>query len=620
MSEWEKKTVEKDNFFKMPQHQAKKDSPDDQSEAQKPRKLISGVEVSSEVVNLLENARQLAQECRFTFAEKELFKIHEGSARAAFTIAVIGEFSRGKSTLINNLLELKETALPTGALPTTAMLTTVMFHETSKLVHIGINHQTETLPLCESSWESFIAGGTRDNAIDVMQVGVPNDWLRETGIHLLDTPGAGDLNAERARLVIDALMCSDGAIIAVSALAPMSLSEKLFIEQNLAAKKMPRTILVVTKLDEVKDNQRASVVSFILETLKTWQMHISVFIPQEDLSIPDCPENVQVGNAAIRKTLSEWVKDPDREQLIKEQILAQLFDVANVAAQAAQTQLELVGVADEEQKEESEKKCALLETSRMKWEDYRIEMQRRAGACRDWLVQAVKEKQITIVEKLSFDLAHTNNPKLWWEKDYPYRLKIEMTILAGNLENNLNQYIVGDVKWLNDAVFGIFQRTVPVKKMVMVERGAFQDIQAKENSDLQNLQKARIASRIVTGAATVLGYVLFGPFGSIISVGGGVLSDVLIGKSIESQKEFLQHEIEKSIPQAIDSAISISENRIQELYTQAISEATRQEGIWMDGQLAAIEQSAKKRLPTDATIWNDRLAQWITLRDKAMEG
>ena len=52
-------------------------------------------------------------------------EVLEKSANDAFSVAVIGEFKRGKSTLINALLE--QDVLPTDAMPATATLNRVTY-------------------------------------------------------------------------------------------------------------------------------------------------------------------------------------------------------------------------------------------------------------------------------------------------------------------------------------------------------------------------------------------------------------------------------------------------------------------------------------------------------------
>lgn len=169
--------------------------------------------------------------CKETAAEIQ--EICNRGLRNRFSIAVVGEFSRGKSTFINSLLG--KDILPIGDLPTTALLTRIRYNSKERMIHFnGQNKKSAELPISQDSWDGLTADnfGKCDPTGTVL-VGTGSAWLGENNIEIMDTPGAGDLEEKRARIIGDALLGSDGAIITVSATAALSMSEKLFIEQRL---------------------------------------------------------------------------------------------------------------------------------------------------------------------------------------------------------------------------------------------------------------------------------------------------------------------------------------------------------------------------------------------------
>lgn len=117
--------------------------------------------------------------------------------RADFTVAVAGEFNRGKTTVVNRLLGLE---LPVGVLPTTALMTRIGYGPEPRLHYRAPDGRRETLPLSAEAFDRFTAERMGDEAEGLLQVEVPDEWLHSRGLAFVDTPGAGDLSAARAAL------------------------------------------------------------------------------------------------------------------------------------------------------------------------------------------------------------------------------------------------------------------------------------------------------------------------------------------------------------------------------------------------------------------------------------
>jgi len=79
----------------------------------------------SELFHYLKQAKELITECEHESLLKEWRRIYARMNEPHFSIAVVGEFTRGKSTLINRLLN--SDILPIGVTPTTAMVTTQLW-------------------------------------------------------------------------------------------------------------------------------------------------------------------------------------------------------------------------------------------------------------------------------------------------------------------------------------------------------------------------------------------------------------------------------------------------------------------------------------------------------------
>lgn len=140
-------------------------------------------------------------------------------------LVVIGEFSRGKSSLVNALLNIN--LLPTNLSPTTAINTFIRAlpdGQTNKIIrihYIDPNKQPKDIPWNDDSdlkkWGTEL---DKDNAekrkdIDKIELFIDNELLKK-GLILVDTPGLGSINTHHDRITQKAIAESHIAIFVQS--------------------------------------------------------------------------------------------------------------------------------------------------------------------------------------------------------------------------------------------------------------------------------------------------------------------------------------------------------------------------------------------------------------------
>lgn len=91
----------------------------------------------------------------------------------------------------------------------------------------------------------------------------------------------------------------------------------------------------------------------------------------------------------------------------------------------------------------------------------------------EWIRSMTEERQQDVIEKLTLELSHVTNPKDWWEKDYPYRIKMEMISLGNVLENNLQGFYTRDINWLNHLLQEKYSSAVPPQNQRIAEKNIF---------------------------------------------------------------------------------------------------------------------------------------------------
>mgnify|MGYP006422341611 CR=1 FL=1 len=232
---------------------------------------------------------------RYPFQEDELANIkanfHQIERRLndkQLYVGVVGEFSSGKSTFINALLE--DELLSTDILQATTCTTTYLYYGVSIDVELRLHNQkTYSLSNPEvfkalnlshhvdqnqsPDWKKLISTLTTDNKIasrlKSVNISHPAKRLKQ-GLVIVDTPGSNSNISEHTSIAARTLReeC-DTAIILIPADVPVSQTLIEFLNTNLKGM-IHRCIFLVTKIDKIRrKTQQQQLLSFIQERLST---------------------------------------------------------------------------------------------------------------------------------------------------------------------------------------------------------------------------------------------------------------------------------------------------------------------------------------------------------------
>jgi len=127
------------------------------------------------------------------------------------TIALVGDYSAGKSSLINDLLQ-DATLCPERDDPTTSQVTRFGYRQTERIVRVSHTGRITKLTRAQYAKEVQSSGrGRLQNRSRGFIVGTPNPLLR--GIELLDTPGFNNLKNAGDTAVTEAALREVDAIL-----------------------------------------------------------------------------------------------------------------------------------------------------------------------------------------------------------------------------------------------------------------------------------------------------------------------------------------------------------------------------------------------------------------------
>lgn len=167
------------------------------------------------------------------------------------SVAVVGEFKRGKSTLVNALLQ--TAVCPVDADIVTAVPTVVRFGEQASALAYPRGTDgasgSDPEPVSVDELDNYISElGNPGNRrrLAAVEVLLPHPILR-SGLSVVDTPGVGGLDSAHGVAALNALTRADGMLFVTDASQELTDAELTFL--SAALERCPNAACVVTKTD-----------------------------------------------------------------------------------------------------------------------------------------------------------------------------------------------------------------------------------------------------------------------------------------------------------------------------------------------------------------------------------
>lgn len=179
-----------------------------------------------------------------------------------FFVACIGQFKRGKSTLLNALVG--ESILPTALVPVTTV-PTVLRHGAQREARVLIGQKWHSIqPEQLSQYVSEELNPENRKQVEGVEVFLPSSLLA-SGMCLVDTPGIGSVFAGNTETTKEFIPQIDAAILVVGADPPISGEELALIEA--VATNVDHILVVLNKIDRVSFAEREQAAVFAARVL-----------------------------------------------------------------------------------------------------------------------------------------------------------------------------------------------------------------------------------------------------------------------------------------------------------------------------------------------------------------
>jgi hypothetical protein len=225
---------------------------------QQPR--VQDLSSDTALVRLAELAEELGSERVKEEAEALAQRVTEGR----FYVACIGQFKRGKSTLLNALLG--DRILPTGVLPLTTVPTVVRYGAArTARVRFSGGAWTDIAPEDLPQYVSEELNPENKKGVVGVEVFSPSPLLAD-GMCFVDTPGLGSVFAGNTAATHAFVPHIDAAIIVVGADPPIA-GEELSLVGDIG-KQVFNVIVAMNKADRTSDEEREIARSFTKKMLE----------------------------------------------------------------------------------------------------------------------------------------------------------------------------------------------------------------------------------------------------------------------------------------------------------------------------------------------------------------
>lgn len=203
---------------------------------------------------------------------RKIEALQERLAMERFHLAVLGQFKRGKSTLLNALMG--EEILPTSVVPLTAIPTFLLWGPDvrARVTFLNDHPRAEISGKETTALTAFLAQFVTEadnpanrKGVSHVEVFYPAPLLQQ-GVVLIDTPGIGSTFRHNTEATLNFLPQCDAALFLVSADPPITEVEVEFLKAVRA--KVTRLFFIINKVDYLSEEERDTLVRFVRNVLR----------------------------------------------------------------------------------------------------------------------------------------------------------------------------------------------------------------------------------------------------------------------------------------------------------------------------------------------------------------
>lgn len=237
-----------------------------------------------------------------------------------FVLAILGQFKRGKSSLMNALVE--SDILPVGVLPLTSVITKLKYGPEGKIKISRENWSFEESIDKDLLLNFITEAGNPSNEKKIQDVclELPAQILR-SGVIFVDTPGVGSVIKNNTKTTYEFLPKCDAVIFMTSVECPLSKTEVEFlldIKQHVS-----KFFFVVNKMDLVNEAEKKTILEFVKRTL-------SSILAEKEVEVFQVSVNKKMGIFELETAIAAFLQE-ERQLVFMENIFQKTRNLINFA-------------------------------------------------------------------------------------------------------------------------------------------------------------------------------------------------------------------------------------------------------------------------------------------------
>ena len=207
-------------------------------------------EMIADITTALENTSEAMNQLELTRQAKQARDMATRIKSHVFSVGIMGEFKRGKSTVINALLG--EEIAPADVVPASATLNRITYGMKPRATVLYKDGHHEEVPVNKIA--DYVTKITEDSAataelVDQAVIEYPCQFC-QNNVEIIDTPGLND--DDRMDAISEAIIPRlDAVVLVLSADSPFSKSEAEFVRNKLMTSDVTRLIVLVNRIDVI---------------------------------------------------------------------------------------------------------------------------------------------------------------------------------------------------------------------------------------------------------------------------------------------------------------------------------------------------------------------------------
>ncbi len=228
----------------------------------------------TEILTVIENIETLTKEDADTIDDR-LLTVKEHLLSNCFNLVILGQFKRGKTTLINSLIG-KE-ILPSSVVPLTSVVT-ILKHSGEINCNIYMQDGSNKIVRLEELTDYITEKGNPKNIKNVRcaRIQYPSPFL-EKGMLLVDTPGVGSTFLHNTETTYEFLDHLDAVLFLMSADVPISQVEKELLDTIKGSTQ--KIFFVLNKIDNLTPEEIEEISAFNKHVLEEMGFTVQEILP-----------------------------------------------------------------------------------------------------------------------------------------------------------------------------------------------------------------------------------------------------------------------------------------------------------------------------------------------------